>query len=252
MRIRFCCVCLNYELRHRFMVSSLLQQVGDIPDVHIDTAVLEGAQNPERFPADAVQALSPHLSLRYYSTERETFAKRGLVRNEQLARAISAGAEWIWFADCDRVYHPDFVAKLTKRLRTDLADCALPITYKWRFSTDFDATVPLIAAHRNETYIQGAYALAAKLPIAERRFSLAASGGMQVCRVGAIIAKTGGVYVNPRRPRDKHLFEHGQRAFSDLHFRKNMGGSVAISLPRALHLEHNRDKEQGHHIEEQR
>jgi hypothetical protein len=51
---------------------------------------------------------------------------------------------------------------------------------------------------------------------------------------------------------DKHLFDRGMGSRSDRRFRKRMGGTLRCNWPLYVHLNHIRDKELGHHTEEQR
>ena len=75
---------------------------------------------------------------------------------------------------------------------------------------------------------------------------------MQVCRLDAIFEKTGGVYVPAEETKDHHLFDRGQKARSDIQFRKRMGGTTLVDLPVQVHLQHKRDGEEGKHIDDQR
>ena len=79
-----------------------------------------------------------------------------------------------------------------------------------------------------------------------------APGNMQVVAVDDIVNLSKGLYVNPNKNHDKHLFNEFQKANSDKSFRTRIGKSLPIRLPIQIHLQHARDKEVGHHIEEQR
>jgi len=75
---------------------------------------------------------------------------------------------------------------------------------------------------------------------------------MQVASLSAIELRNEGVYVDPEKCKDSHLLRQGQRAKSDVQFRRSMGGTTRIKLPTQIHLNHRRDKEEGQHLTEQR
>lgn len=252
MLIYHCVSCDLYELRHAWEVSSIVEQYGDhMPDIFLDVAILKGNDSPLRYPERLATTKNWRVTLRYFPTDRETFAKRGLVRNEQVARALAAKADWIYFADCDRTYHPTFFSELCRLLKKNRR-CEKLVAQRLRQSTELEPTNALIEDGRADgPHHTGAYIRTSELPIAWHRNYPMATGGMQVVRAG-FLRKIGPYYIPPDRCRDRHLFNRGQRAFSDLHFRHRFGGSLMLPLPPSLHLEHRRDKEAGKHLTEQR
>jgi len=253
MLIYHCVSCLNYELRHQWEVSSVVESYGDhMPDIILDVATLKGADNPLRYPQAEAAKRNYRVKLRYYPTDKETFAYRGMVRNEQIARAIEAKADWVYFSDCDRAYHPTYFSELCRHLKK-LRRCNKLVAVRKRLCTDLDHTAQLIKdSHADGFHHVNAYYRASMLPLAWTRWYLLATGGMQVVRL-ARLKELGGYYANPnKRKRDQNMFTDGQRAHSDVYFRKRVGGSHMVTLPPSLHLEHSRDKEAGKHLEEQR
>lgn len=247
-------VCLNFELRHQWQLSSLAEQEGaGLPQIICDVGALEGVHNPLRFPAGLAAAKNPRVELRYYPTPRDTFARRGLVRNEQVRRAGAAGAEWIFFADCDRLYHPRFFATLAGMLERPRLACGdFCATSIYRAETGRDEADALIAAGEREGHYH-ADAFVRAMPLATRwqRKMRHAAGGMQIVRYATICNHMGGLYVEPDRNRDRDLFADGQRARSDLHIRHVLP-QCRLDLPVCIHLNHLRDRDAGRHIEDQR
>ena len=250
MLIYFATTCLNFELRHRWQMSSILQQRGKLPLIFVDCAILEGDENPLRFPLNATDPYK--CGIGYYQTDRETFARRALTRTEQIARAREAKADYIYFADCDHIYEPRFFCRLFKYLRTTGKAVTNCIHSKWQVHTQVAPTNAACEELRDKPILPNAWARAMKLPYMDKPTRAVAAGNMQVCKLDAVYEKTGGVYVPAEKTRDGHLFNQGQRARSDIQFRGRMGGTTSIDLPAQVHLQHRRDKEEGHHLEEQR
>ena len=253
MRIRFAISLLNYELRNCWEISSIVEQRGpDLPEIIIDVAILKGTQNPYRYPVALVNEQNPKVRLEYWPTLRGTFARRGLVRNKQLKRALKAGDDWIFFADADRTYHPEFFSGLAKELGGRLRETEKCVSSRLRISTDRESTIAFINQFRDAgPYHPKAYLRSLKIPREWTWDYAVATGGMQVCRPEVIKRKLGN-YCPPNKCPDRNLFRQGQYARSDVLFRQRMGGSVTVKLPAFIHLNHDRDKTAGKHLETQR
>jgi hypothetical protein len=251
MLIRYCVSLHNYGLRFGWEMSSLLQQIGEhLPDIVIDAAVAKGHKNKWLFPPDLCEKYNRHVKLEYHATDRETFAYRGQVRNQQLRRALDTKADWLFYADADRTYHPNFFTQLAAEL-DKRRGCELLLAGRKRASTVQIPTDTLMWQARGEVYHYNAYFRTWNLPRQSIRSYKMATGGMQVVTPAAIMAKRGN-YANPVRRHDNNMWTEGQFAKTDVIFRQSMGGSVMLDLPTILHLEHDRDKDAGKHLETQR
>jgi hypothetical protein len=217
--------------------------------IHQDVAVVAGEQNPYRFP----EKKRGQFTLRYYPTGYETFAKRGLTRTEQIERAVKAGATHIFFSDADHVWPLRFFEQLCRKLRHDpyIDRC---VTSRRKLHTTIEAADALVEEARVHRLIENAYRKALALPMIRKPNRKIAGGAMQFCSMLAVMDKTQGIYVQPKRCMDSHLFRRYQMARSDMQFRRRMGGSAAWELPLPIHLQHRRDKEHGRkkHLLEQR
>lgn len=248
------CVSLHkYELRHSWEVSSIVEQYGEhLPEIHLDVATLRGYRTKLRYPEGLAHEKNEHVTLTYHPTRRDTFAYRGFVRNEQIKRGLAAGADWFFFADADRVYHPGFFSALALQLRIH-ANCKLLIAQRLRLGTEREATDKMLAGCMHEhPHHYNAFFRAMQLPIAVRRNYRLASGGMQIIS-RARLEEVGGIYARVgRKVNDQNMFTQGQLARSDIYFRWHVGGTQLVPLPASCHLEHLRDKEAGQHLDVQR
>lgn len=243
----FAIQCHNFERRLCWQLSSIMQQRCSIPRIRVAVATTE-----DGYTLDVVRSFRARgmdiFPMLYF--DRNRFARRGYVRNDQVARAREHGSEWIFFADCDNVYHPDFFAQLFSALAPISPMEPQCIFSTSKLHTSVAETNALLAKH-SEYVIPDAFAQALALPVIHKKNRPVAAGCMQVCGVDAIVKKTGGLYVTGRS-RDKHLFRERQGARSDIQFRRSFGRGLRVDLPPQIHLNHVRDKEAGRHLEEKR
>lgn len=248
MRLLFAVQCHRFERRLAWQLSSIAEQLGDIPDILIDVATLVGTGYAGQVLSDVMRHCDHGFSLRQYPSV-DRFAYRGYVRTDQILLARKSQCDWIFFADCDNVYPRNFFALLKKELeQIDAKDsrCVFSIDKYHTESTATDAAV----IHGKDTYKENAYESAINIPKINKKNKNVAAGCMQVCALPSIMSRTGGAYVE--KTKDCHLFNTGQGARSDIQFRRKMGGGRHIVLPPQIHLNHARDKEAGKHLETQR
>lgn len=249
MFIYFAMQQMNFELRWRFVVSSLMQQ--QLPHntrIAIDCTLLRGYENKLLFP----EKLCPFL--RYYRAPRRTFARRGFIRNQQVTRAIAAGADWIYFTDADHVYPPEYVKALVRFAKANRKEDR--VVYDWSKWTMHREDSQRLVEHPIGWEVPNVFDRVAQLRQVHRGRGLHAGGAMQFARVRAIVEKNCGRYIHPRYRRtwDWNMFV-GQRARSDWQFRATMGERrVLLDTRPQAHLDHIRDKEMpgSRHTEEQR
>ena len=257
MKIHFAVQCHKFERRLAWQLSSIDQQVGrDTPEIPHQTNIARPAYALPEITIDV--SYMPHHSepsieyvLRSFPdldivhtvlTDRNVFAQRGLVRNIQMENANDA--DWVFFGDCDNIYHPHFFAELGHRLES----CTERRTYYSR-DKHHTETEPTDAACREALInprINYAYKRAMALPRIDKKNKKVAAGCCQIVKP----EWCDGYYV--KRANDRHLFDQGQRARSDIRFRKRIGDSFDLCLPVQVHMGHRRDKEEGRHLEEQR
>jgi len=187
---------------------------------------------------------SPGLNItRTMIEDREVFARRGLVRNRQIKNAINS--DWIFFADCDNIYHPHFFCKLARELeKVDTNKCIYSVE---KIHTEVEPTNEAMNQVYSGKTISGAYNKAKALGNCGKKNKNVASGGMQVVKTDNV-----DMYIEKENCRDSHMLDKGQGARSDIQFRRRMGGQHRIYLPEQVHLNHKRDKEERKHVEDQR
>ena len=250
MKIYFATQAHNFQLRLCWQLSSILQQVRPGCDIICEVSSLKWNGSPKtEVVCDTMQKHGLHV-WHYVYRDRERFAKRGYVRTDQAKRAAHALADFVFFADCDNVYHPQFFRQLQMYLTENRADGVISSSLKHH--TDREQTDALVSEQvQRGPYVPQAFHLADGLDKVQKARRNIAGGGMQVVSMKQM-RDLDFEYVPEGESNDKHLFRNGQRARSDIQFRKRVGGSQMIDLPPQIHLNHMRDKEEGTHIELQR
>lgn len=229
-------MCHYFQKRLSWMLSSLLQQVGDVPKFTINVAYLSGNGNPTtEIVLDEFS--SRGLIITNLIAEKKDLAYRGKIRDMQLGFTNPA-SEWIFFADTDSVYPPTFFNDLNIHLK-DPANHNLCISSPYRYDTRVKETNTLLRC-TPELYIENAFEKALPLAnIKEYSGRLIAAGNMQVVRQDVLKANTGGRYFKDKESHDKNMFSSGMKTRSDMYFRSYFKNNI-IKLPYQIHLDHNR------------
>jgi hypothetical protein len=241
--------CAWFQKRLSWMMSSVLQQQGNIPDITFSVAYPKNNGNPT---TESVCNLfkSNGLKIRetVYDTESD-MQRRGIVRNKQLK---DTDCEWILFADTDMLYSPLFFADLKKQLLTNLKNekkviSANRVSLDKAFSKNyFNNTDP----HEYPCIIQNPHEIVKDWPVFKISKNCGA-GYFQLVNTQSIMEK-GGIYVDPCKCRDYPTVDKFQKAKSDQQFRRMMGGITKIKTMPQYHLNHERDNEEGKHLTIQR
>ena len=235
--------CTWYQKRLCWMMSSVLQQKGNAPNITFNVAYPKNNGNPRT--EDVCRLFVGNgLSVKeiVYKDEIE-IQKRGLVRNVQLAGSC---ADWILFSDSDMVYDPFFFEDLRNQLEnTDLKSetrciSARRISLSKEYSKDYfnkvDKNVyPCVVPNVAE--------FVSKWPIFKISKSCGA-GYFQLANVKNIRENCGGVYVDPASCKDEAEFESYHKTRSDKQFRHLLGGTATIKTKPQYHLNHERDNEE--------
>tara|TARA_Y100000310_G_C20645198_1_gene796154 strand:+ start:239 stop:928 length:690 start_codon:yes stop_codon:yes gene_type:complete len=229
------------------MLSSLLQQRGDIPDISFSVGYPENNGDPT---TEEVVAFFRKQGLQIKTIpypDMEVIQFRGLVRNEQLWQS---DADWLLFSDTDMTYSPDFFADLAQQLNGELEDEELILSAS-RVSLHKDFCKDFFNKWDGNKYpcvVENAGELQ-DWPIFQIGRSCGA-GYFQLVNRECVIDNFGW-YVNPDECKDR-TWEKGQKARSDIQFRNMVGGIRKIETKPQYHLNHERDNEVGHHLTIQR
>lgn len=239
------------------MLSSILEQNIWPFKLIVDIACMPNNGEPLTTEQIAEFFISKKMDVRLsIFNDKDIFARRGLIRNEQTKKFIASKYDYIFYADADNVYPIDFFSVLICKLKAFGKDIDNCIYSPAKVHTIKESTNDLINSTKSELpLIKDPFVRALNLPRLEipkdKQKNGAAAGCMQVVSRKTMIEKCKGIYCDiPNK--DRHLFNHGQKAWSDMHFRGRVGESNKMRLPFYIHLQHNRDKEFKKHIEEQR
>jgi len=247
MIIDYCVFCHNFQRRLSWVLSNICQQTGDLPDIRIQISSLKnnGAPTTEEV-VEEFSGRGLNILHSVYPDE-ESFARRGLVRNKNIEDSMK---DWIFFADSDNVYEETFFANMKKELCDNIKGSKCIASFNRPF-TDIEVTNKIMD-NMTDIYIDDAFRKASKIETTGYKGRRIASGSMQLVHYDGVMTMNNGLYVNPDRCKDKHLFKRGQKAKSDVQFRHAMGGTRKMSFGMQIHLNHYRDKHLGYHSEDQR
>lgn len=243
LKIEVAVSCSWFQKRLCWMLSSILQQEGDLPEIIFNVAYPKNNGNPNtESVCDFFKDKGINIKESIYNDEIN-MQQRGLVRNSQVAET---NADWILFADTDMVYHPLFFADLKSQLMGELKDCDLCLCAS-RISLGKDFCKNYFNNEDKTEYpciINNVEKIVSKWPV-YRITRPGGAGYFQLANVQVIKDKNNGLYVNPKRCRDRRSVESYHKAKSDMQFRKSIGGRMAIKTYPQYHLNHERDNTEG-------
>ena len=222
--------CYHYERRLCWMLSSILQQRGNIPNILISLAHVPGTGDPdsskviEFFQKQGLQILSIPLGF-------DTIKNRAIVRSKRLQETT---ADWILFADSDMVYAPMFFDDLSKKIQTErynketLVIGAPRHSLQGKFCVDYFSKdtmqYPLV--------VENVADKVSKWPVQWITDGATAAGYFQLANMKSVRERK---VVYSKRPRD--LWRSTK---SDREFRIHMGGRTSIETLAQYHLNHDR------------
>lgn len=245
--------CHKFQRRFCWMLSSLAQQIASgLVAVDVACLVNNGEPSTEQVAA-AFRGKVPVVVRLCFDFDK--FQRRGLIRTDQLRDCFTP---WIMFGDCDMVYSPDYFQKLLEHLNTEHRNACYMLS-TGRMSTFEVETNSLIDSSEAvaSQEVQDAFNRINALPKNTRlpRINVGA-GYSQIINVQH--APHEGYYVKPDDCRDWD-WTRASNYRSDKQFRERIkkDGGNRVCLPdwfswNAIHLNHARDLDVGHHIEDQR
>ena len=251
MKIEIAISCSWFQRRLCWMLSSLAQQI-DAPELIVNVAYTPNNGTPTT--EQVCELFRPHLNLKETIVAPEDIPFRGKVRNVQLA---ASSAEWLLFSDTDMVYSTYFFNDLGGMLAGPLANETRCISAS-RISLDKEHCKQAMSLSP-ETYpkiIENAAELVAKFPVNRGQGNGVRQNGMtrnvgagyfQLANVTNLRTNHKGIYWDSQGRRDPSW---GYR--SDRQFRRRIGGICPITTLPQYHLNHERDSEEGRHVEMQR
>lgn len=242
--------CTWFQKRLCWMMSSILQQEGDVPNIIFNVAcpINNGNPNTETV-CDFFRQKGLNIKDTIYNDEIG-IQRRGIVRNRQLQETK---CDWMLFSDSDMVYHPLFFYDLKNKLLNEYKNCDKCIASS-RISLGKDYCKKYFNHKDRNIYPCVIDKVADKVkewPI-YRVTKASGAGYFQLANVNVIREKHDGLYVDPNKCRDIPEFEQYHKTRSDIQFRKRLGGITKIETKPQYHLNHERDNEFGKHLTIQR
>ena len=236
MKVEVCLHCYNYQKRLCWMLNSLLQQKGDLPDILVNISYCSNNGNPKT--EDVIRFFKNNgLKIKETIVESNSAHNRSRARERQLAET---DADWIIFADSDMAYSKEFFSDLKSKLSTEDycketlcmgADrVSLSIPHSVKFFSEDKTVYPCI--------IDDVESIVSKWPVYRTGGKNTAAGYFQLGNVKTIRERK---LTYPIKSRD------GLRTYkADRAFRCVMGGRRGIDLKPQYHLNHTRgtDNEQ--------
>jgi len=234
--------CTWFQKRLCWMLNSILQQKGNIPNIIFNVAYSKNNGNPTTesvckfFKCKGLQ-----IKEVVYNDEKE-IQFRGLVRNRQLK---DIDADWVLWSDSDMVYDPFFFEDLQNKLQNELKDekrciSARRISLDKQYSKDY---FNKIDKNIYPCIVENVADMVSKWPIFKITNSCGA-GYFQLANVKNIKENHGRIYVDPNHCADVPEFERFHKTKSDRQFRHMLGGIKRIKTKPQYHLNHERDNEE--------
>ena len=239
MKLEICIHCYHYQHRLNWMLNSILQQKGEIPDIEVSISYMpnDGIPTTEKiiefFREKGLKILDILLT-------KEQVANRAVARNIRLK---DTQADWILFADGDLVYAQDFFANLKKKLESDTFKNETRAIGADRSSLKDDFCIKYFEEDKREypCIIDNVESIAKEFPNKHTRGGPICAGYFQLANVKSVRERN---IVYCGRSRD-----HLRNTKGDREFRIRMGGRVGVnevtdkengSMLRQYHLNHDR------------
>ncbi len=223
--------CYNYQRRLTWMLSSILQQKGDIPNITISISYTPNNGNPKT--EDVIKLFREKgLNIIDIVLTPEQIPNRSIARN---LRTKETKADWMLYADCDLVYDPEFFANIKQQLESDNFKNEDKVIGADRHSLNDQFCIEYFEKEDKLQYpciVENVAEIANKWPVKRIRGKHDCAGYFQLVRVSAIREKNQ-VYSG----RDRDLWRSTK---SDREFRLRMGGRVPMDVLPIYHLNHDR------------
>lgn len=230
LSLEICIHTFRYQKRLCWMLSSILQQKGDIPNIIVNISHCSDDGNPT---TEEVCKFFREKGLNIVETivTKEEVCNRAIARNKQ---ATATKADWVLFADSDMVYSEFFFDDLQKQLRRDLRDVQLVMGAD-RTSLDEKFSIKFFEEDKGvyPRVIESPSDIASKWPVKWKTGRGTAPGNFQLVNGNVLRGKAKGKITD--MPKDFWRNTRGDRAL-----RVRLGGRKAIEAKNQYHLNHDR------------
>ena len=222
--------CYHYEKRLCWMLSSLVQQIGDAPNMIVNISHAPNTGNPTT--EEVINFFREKgLDIKETLVTQEQVSNRAIARNKQ---STETNADWVLFSDSDMVFDPMFFDDLQKQLKTNLKNTQLVMGAD-RHSLDDKFCIQYFEQD-NTTYpteIKDVSKIVSQWKIKWVHGAGTVAGNFQLISGKVLKEKCGGLVTG--RPRD-----HWRRTRGDRALRVRVGGRIGIKTLPMFHLNHDR------------
>ena len=225
--------CYNYQHRLCWMLSSLVQQKGNVPNLIIDISYTPNNGDP--ITEDVIKFFREKgLNIKETIVEPDEVKNRSKVRNTQIKKADPDEIDWVIFADCDMVYDPFFFDDLQKQLKGKYAKETKCIGGdRTSLKIEFCSEYFLNDTREYPCEIPNVTDILKEWPVYYIRGKRVAAGYFQLANMESIM-KHGGNFSNKER-------DSLRRYKGDRSFRCQMGGRRGMDVKPQYHLNHTRE-----------
>ena len=231
MKIEVCIHCYNYQHRLNWMLCSILQQTGDIPDIYISVSYLPNTGNPttekvlDFFEEKGLKIIRVPLG-------KGQESDRSIPRNIRLKETK---VDWMLFADCDLVYDRLFFDDLQKKLKIEPYSKTEVVMGADRYSLDIPFCIKYFEEDNREypCIIENIADIPAKWGVRKFGGGGIAAGYFQLVSM-EVIRRKNIIYSGGKK-------DVWRKTRSDREFRVRTGGRIAIPVKPIFHLNHDRN-----------
>jgi len=227
--LEVCIHCHRYQHRLCWMLSSILQQKGDIPNIIVNISFCENDGTPTTKEVCEF-FIKQGLNIKQTIVTEKQASNRAVARNIQVKNTT---ADWMLFADSDLVYDAYFFEDIHNQIRGKFAfetrcigadRISLDIPFCIKYFEEDNRQYPCV--------VENVADIPAKWPIKRVTGKNTAPGNFQLANVAAINMR-GGFY-------SKREGDIWRGTKSDRAFRCHMGGRCPMEVKSFYHLNHDR------------
>jgi len=232
MKLEICIHCYNYQKRLCWMLSSILQQIGNIPEIVVSISYSPDNGNPT---TENIIKLFREKGLNIVDVvlTKEQASNRAIPRSLRMEKTE---ADWILFADCDMVYESTFFEELKNKLETDDYKNETKVIGADRHSLDEKFCIKYFEEDKREypCIIENVSKIPIDFPLKWITGKDTCAGYFQLARVQSVRERNQ-VYSGRKR-------DCWRRTKSDREFRVRCGGRVPLLnfSSKQYHLNHDR------------
>lgn len=228
------------QRRWWWMLSSLMEQEGDIPTISIQ---MDTHKNDPfyKYNERILRTFSHRLDIKNNIWESSDYGKRGLIRNQNIIKC-DPDTDWILFVDADLVFAKNFFSVLRNQLDEFLGVERCLATYRYTMHPEVGDKL-IDSEEYVDRPIHNTEGKVSSVPYywLGRRKRTVGAGYFQMADLKKL-RERGLSYVD--RSRDRSVFDpKGNKFRTDQIFRKKCGGVLKIDVSNIWHLNHYRRRD---------